>query len=480
MPQSRFEHPPTRARSTARRLPLVLALAGAALPAGAATGPETRLTVYNQDLAVITETRVLTLERGLQDLRLSDLPALLQPDSVMLRDPADAAGLRIVSQSFRSRVLGVGEMLRRSEGKTLRFQVLNPATGKVETQTARLVRAGGGPDGEGDAAPIVETADGAIRFSLPGEPVFDGLPQDVALKPHLLWRIESSKAGARALELSYATSGLSWSATYNAVLPEKGDRLDLTGWVNVENRSGASFRDARVRLLAGQVNRVAPPSMPVPGRNLRALAAVEGMAPEVAGRPLDEYHLYVLERPVTLEDGQLTQVEFRRAAGVPATRFYVYDGAVSPAVRATVEFANKKEAGLGVPLPAGVLRVFREDRDGARELVGEAAIGHLPADETVRTEIGSAFDLVGERRPLDTSLVADRERAEEAYEIKIRNRRKEAAAIRVVEHLHRGPNWKILESSDVYEKKDARTIEFRVPVPAGAERVVTYRVRYTW
>jgi hypothetical protein len=484
MIDSRFSSVPARARRPSLLPPFAGAalLAAGVLPAGAAGGPEPRLTVYNQDYAIVTENRTLTLERGLQDLRIEDLPALLQPDSVILRDPSDAAGLRVVTQSFRSRALGIEEMLRRSEGKTLRFQVRNPATGKVETQTARLLRAGGRPAAGGEDSPVVETADGTILFSLPGEPVFDRLPPDAALGPHLLWRVETAKAGPRPLELSYATGGLSWSATYNAVLPERGDRLDLAGWVNVENRSGAAFRDARVRLLAGQVNRAMPAPKPlhVLGRNFMDTAAMEAAPPEVSARPLDEYHLYTLERPVTLEDGQSTQVEFRRAAAVPATRFYVYDGAASPAVRASLEFANRKDAGLGVPLPAGVLRVFREDRDGSRTLVGEAAIGHLPADETVRAEIGAAFDLVGERKAIDTRLVADRERAEEAYEIKLKNRRKDEVEIRVVERMPRGPNWRILEASDPHDRKDAATIEFRVKVPAGAERTVTYRVRYTW
>jgi hypothetical protein len=455
-------------------------LAGSAAPA--ADAPGVRLTIYNQDFAVVTETRTLALERGENALRIADVTGLLQPDSVVLRDPADPDGVRVLSQAYRPQAIGVAEMLRRHEGKTLRFQTTNPATGAVETRSARLIRAGGWPAAGDGAVPIVETADGRIQFSLPGEPVFDGLPADAALKPHLAWTLAAARGGKRDLELSYATGGLSWSATYNAVLAPDGARLDLVGWVSVENRSGASFREARVRLLAGQVSRAAPRPIgpPIVARSAAPLIPSEGMAPGVTEQAFDEYHLYALERPLTLEDGQSTQVEFRRAAGVPATRFHVYDGARAPAVRATVEFVNAGEAGLGVPLPAGLLRVFRAAADGSRELVGETAIRHLPADETVRAEIGAAFDLVGERRPVEAATIRDREKAEETWEIKLRNRRKEAVEIRVVEHLDRGGTWRVLESSDPFERKDARTIEFRVGVPAGGEKIVTYRVRYTW
>jgi hypothetical protein len=478
-PPSRRARPPRRAAGV---VPAVAAVLLATSIAPAADGTAVRLTIYNQDFAVVTEARTLALERGENVLRVADVTALLQPDSVVLRDPADPDGVRVLSQAYRPQALGVAEMLRRHEGKMLRFQVTNPATGAVETRSARLIRAGGWPATGDGAAPIVETADGRIQFSLPGEPVFDALPADAALRPHLTWTVAAAKGGKRDLELSYATGGLSWNATYNAVLAPDAGRLDLVGWVNVENRSGAAFREARVRLLAGQVSRAAPrpPGLPILGRNVQAQVAVEGMAPGVAERGLDEYHLYALERPVTLEDGQSTQVEFRRAAGVPVTRFYVFDGARSPAVRATVEFVNAKPAGLGGPLPAGILRMFRAAADGSRELIGETAVSHLPADEKVRAEIGAAFDLVGERRPVEAASMRDREKAEETWEIKLRNRKQEPAEIRVVERLERGGTWRILESSDPFDRKDARTIEFRVRVPPGAEKVVTYRVRYTW
>lgn len=485
-----------------RILALVSAAAAAVLAVAgpfAAEEARPRLTIYNQGFALLSETRSLALEEGVNEVSLTGVTALLEPGSVVLRDPRDPEGIRVLDQAYRAEPLSQEDLLRRHEGRTLQFQRLNPATGALEARAGKLIRSGQAPGAAGQAAtyaPIVEV-DGKIQFSLPGEPVFDRLPPDTALKPMLLWHLWVARAGKRDLDLSYSTGGLTWQATYNVLLPEKGDRIDLVGWVSLENRSGTSFMDAAVRLMAGDVRRVEMDY----GRirvEAMAVAAPEAPGPQVTERAFDEYHLYTLNRPVTLADGQTTQAEFCRAGGVPATRFNVYDGAQvggyfgyvqnDPAygtrsvagVRATLEFANAKDSGLGLPLPAGTMRVYRADPDGQRALVGESRIGHTPADETIRIELGNAFDLVGERKQTDFRVDQARETAEEAFEIRLRNRRKEAVEIRVMERLYRWATWRILASSDPYDRKDARTIEFRVKVPPGGEKVITYQVRYSW
>jgi hypothetical protein len=472
---------------------VVALLVGLSAAPGSASGASgSRLTIYNQNFGLVSETRRLTLKEGINEVRLTDVTALLQPDSVVLRSTGDRGGVRVLDQSYLTQPLGQEELLAQHEGRTLRFQRINPATGAVEVLTGRLIRGGVG------YAPIVEV-DGAIRFSLPGEPIFDRLPDGAALKPALLWHLWADRAGPRDVDLSYSTGGLGWHATYNVVAPEEGETIDLIGWVSLDNRSGTRFEEAAVRLMAGDVKTVNA----APGRLRREPMAMEAAAepsgPLVTERAFDEYHLYTLQRPVSLADGQETQVEFCRAGGLPASRFYVYDGAraagfvgyvqndpgfgaqaVTGPVRATLEFPNKKEAGLGLPLPAGTMRTYRAEADGQRTFVGESRIGHTPAGETIRIELGSAFDLLGERRQTDLRVDQGRETAEEAFEIKLRNRRKETVEIRVVEHLDRWATWRILESSGPYEKKDARTIEFRVKVPPGAETAVTYQVRYSW
>jgi len=224
--------------------------------------------------------------------------------------------------------------------------------------------------------------------------------------------------------------------------------------------------------------------------------------PEVTEKAFDEYHLYTLPRPTTLRDREVKQVEFCRGTDVPAERLYVYDGAQmgtyggwdvemarsrpdygtesNTKVFTMLEFINNKASGLGIPLPRGTMKIYRVDTDGARQFVGENVVDHTPAGEKVRLYLGNAFDLVGERRQTNYRVDAGKENADEAFEIKVRNHKQEAVEIRVVEHLYRWATWKIVTSSDPYEKTDSRTIEFRVKVPPEGEKILTYQARYSW
>ncbi len=490
-------------RVPARLVALVLlALAPElASPGRAAETPTgaTRLTIYSQDFALVAETRRLTLPRGAGTVELPDIPALLDPDSVVLRDPAGGAGFRVLTQSFRAQPINQEEMLRRSEGTTLRFVTTNPATGRSEIVSGLLRRAPGGSPSAGGWSAVVEI-DGAVRFSLPGEPLFDGIPAGARLRPTLEWEVQSDRGGERDLDLTYSTAGLGWDASYTVVLPEKGDRFDLVGRIGLTNRTGRTWRDARVRLLAGDLAR-APKVRQRQAMMARADMMMVAAAPEAdvaTAQAFDEYHLYSLPKLVTVEDGSTTHVMLVRADGVRADRQYVYDSLGLPdyfgqvqndpsfgiqtggRVTARIEFANRKDSGLGMPLPAGSVRIERLDDEGHRVLVGEPAIGHTPADEIVRLELGAAFDLVGERKQTEFRVEESRRQSEEAFEIRLRNRRTEPVTIQVVERLVRWAAWKVLVSSDPFQKKDARTIEFAVLVPPGGEKVVTYRVRYTW
>jgi hypothetical protein len=490
-----------------------IAMAPGRAAANEETGPQ--LTIYNQDFALVKETRRVTVKEGTGEARLSGVTALLEPDSVVLRDPKDPDGVRVLEQNYEGDPLSEGFLLKQHEGRVVQFQSVNPATGKTEIRSGKVIRSGYVPvaaawgmgsglvgmrqqyTAGGGASPIVEI-DGGLQFFLPGRPIFESLGADAILEPTLLWTLWADRAGPRDLEISYLTGGMQWQATYNLVAPEKGDRFDLVGWVTLENQSGTEFKNATVKLMAGDVNRVQPGA--VLGFNQGAMMRAEAKAPgpQVTEKAFDEYHLYTLQRPTTLRDKETKQVEFCRAAAVPATRLYVYDGAeidpyrgYSPEtpdygttsntkVATMLEFKNAKAAGLGLPLPKGTMKIYRTDSDGRREFIGENLIDHTPADETVRVRLGNAFDLKGERR--QTSFQVDRSRdwADEAFEIKVRNHKKETVEVRVVEHLYRWNNWKIQLASDPYQGIDARTIEFRVKVPPDGEKVVTYKVHYTW
>jgi hypothetical protein len=493
----------------------ILLLAQAALAAGAGTtGREVQLTIYNSDFALVKETRTQDLVQGVNLTRFSEVTSLVEPASVVLRDPKDAEGVRILEQDYEADPLSEGALLRRYEGKTIAFRTINPATGAVEITNGKIIRSGYTGQAAGwrmarglqpfgvetsPTSPIVEVG-GKVMFALPGQPLFEPLSGDAILRPTLLWRLWSAGAGRRDLEVSYLTGGLRWEATYNLVAPEKGDTFDLVGWVTLENESGAEFPEARVKLMAGDVSKIQPALYAMEGKAMRA--EVGGVPAAVTEKAFDEYHLYTLSEPTTLKERETKQVEFCRRAGVPAKRLYVYDGAqsvayggyVSDAARAnasfggegntkvstTLEFRNDKASGLGLPLPKGTMKLYRADSDGRREFIGENALDHTPADETVRLLLGNAFDLKGQRKQTDFKVDNSRQTATEAFEIKVRNHKKETVEVRIVEHLYRWSGWKIGQSSDPYDKTDARSIEFKVKVPPDGEKVVTYRVDYTW
>lgn len=465
------------------------ALAASAQPA---------LTVYNQGFAVIRERVPLELKAGENVVQFSGATAMLEPDSVVLRDPAGRVQVRVLEQSYRADVMSPGLLLSLNEGREIDFLVRDQ-NAREHTVRGKIVRSGYAPGGE-TSTPIIEV-DGKLRFSLPGEPLFPALPGDGILQPTLSWTLGVGQAAKFEAELGYVTGGLSWQAAYNLVAPEKGDTLDIVGWVTVSNQSGKAFEQAAVKLMAGDVNRVQPP-MARGGMVKRDLMMAEMAmaAPPVSEKAFDEFHLYSLARPVTVRDRETKQVEFMRATAVKAPVIYVYDGAAvlatfrggmmrdpnfGPQANKKVwvmrEFQNSEANNLGLPLPKGRLRFYRrDDADGRIEFTGENELDHTAKNELVRVKTGDAFDVVGERIRTQFNSSNRQDFAEEDFEIKVRNRKTEPITVRIVEHLYRWSNWRIVQQSDEFAKKDAQTIEFNVAVPADTEKVVTYRVRYEW
>jgi hypothetical protein len=482
---------------------------------------QTQLTIYNQNFATVKETRALELKKGESEVRVTDITAHLEPDSVVLRELKKPDAIRILEQNYESDPLSEGLLLRKSEGKVLDFEITLPQTGEKKIVKGKILRSGYVPhtsafqrygqqyaarqtvysQPQGGGQPIVEV-DGKVQFGLPGRPIFDALDPKAFLKPTLLWRLWTAAAGKHEVEFSYLTGGMRWEANYNAIAPEKGDMFDIVGWVTLENMSGKDFEDASVKLMAGDVAR-ARPEGPMFEKSGMAADARQGAPPGVTERAFEEYHLYTLPRPTTVLDREIKQVEFVRAANLPAKRIYVYDGfrwdqryrgwnahsirnqpeygtQSNPKVWVMLEFENAEKAGLGMPLPKGKVKIYRRDVDGRNEFIGEDAIDHTPKDETVRLYTGNAFDLVGERRQTNFQLDTRGHWADESFEIKVRNHKKEAVEVRVVEHLYRWIQWKITANSPDFAKTDARTIEFRPRIPANGEAVINYTVHYTW
>ncbi len=481
-------------------------------PQASATGRDPALTVYNGGFAVVRETLDLSLAAGVNQVSVTGMTGTLEPDSVILRDPAGTRALAILEQSYRNDPVTQERLLQHFEGQTIRFHVQRGES--VSTIEGRIVRSGYAPpvaqyDRWGNwvgpqpqAQPVIEV-DGELRFTLPGLPLFPSLGDDTVLQPTLGWVLRAGEPGPLAAELAYVTGGFTWEADYNAVSEEGSGTLDLVGWITMQNRSGKTFREARVKLMAGDVSKVADEDAEVKlGMRARAFAAESDAA--VTEKAFDEFHLYTVARPLTLRDAESKQVEMVRAEGVPEKRLYVYDGAApggAPGgdwgnadfryahdfgveghkkVWVVRQFRNDAASGLGVPLPKGKVRFYTRDRDGQLEFTGENLIDHTPKDETLRLYTGNAFDLVGERTRTDFRVSQAEDWLDEAFTIRLRNHKAEPVTFTVVEHLYRWSNWEVRKSSHPYAKKDSRTIEFTIEVPADGEVEVGYGVHYSW
>lgn len=467
------------------------------------------ITIYNQNFAVVRETLGLNLQAGVNAIRFGGMTAQVEPDSLMLRDPSGARQVQVWEQNYRNDPVSAELLLSLYEGKTLEFKT--GRGGDLEIVRGKVIRSGFVPRlatytqqyYPQSTQPIIEV-DGKLVFGLPGQPIFPSLIGDTVLKPSMNWLVQTDKPGQFNAELSYVTGGLTWEADYNLVAPEKGDTIDLVGWVTLTNRSGTVFQNARVKLMAGDVNKIMESRAE---RDMVMKSAVAAMAMPVEAavteKSFDEYHLYSLQRATTIHDQETKQVEFVSATGVKSTRFYLYDGSriagqypyyspgmvgndpnygtqSNPKVFVMQEFENKEANHLGIALPKGRVRFYRRDNDGHLEFTGENVIDHTPKDETIRVYTGNAFDVVGERKRTNFHVDSSNRWMDETYEIKVRNHKKEAVTVRVLEHLYRWNNWELREKSNDYKKLDSRNIEFRVQVPPDGERVVTYTVHYSW
>ena len=482
------------------KIPFTFILAAlAVVPALTTFAADPALTIYNQNFAVVRDAVPLDRKAGVNDARFAGVTAQVEPDSVILRDPTGKAPLQILEQNYRNDPVSQELLLSLFEGKTLNF-VEHEAQKADRVVAGKVIRSGYVPGGQ-SVQPVIEV-EGKLQFSLPGEPRFPTLGDDTQLKPALSWKINSPAAAKLDAELAYVTAGLTWEASYNIVAPEANDVIDLVGWITMKNESGATFSNAKIKLMAGNVNKVEPEPAAAPMLDkAAALGDARGVAPPVTEKAFDEFHLYTLERPATLHDKETKQVEVIRAAGVQAARLFIYDPIMkeggwqpgnnaegdadygvtsSKKVQVYREFKNSEANHLGIPLPKGRVRFYQQDDDRQLEFVGENNIDHTPKDELVRLYVGDSFDLVGERKRVDFKVNEANHRADESFEIKLRNRKKQPAEIRVVEHLYRWNDWEIKAKSQDFEKTDAQTIEFKVPLKPDEEKTVTYKVHYTW
>ena len=502
----------------------MLKLAALGLIAVAALAADPQLTIYNQNFAVVRELIPLDLKAGRNQIEFAGATAHVEPDSVILRDSAGRVALQVLEQNYRNDPISQELLLSLFEGKTVQFEVREP-NGGTRLVEGKILRSGYAPHygafqrygplysnnqmamaGGGAGQPLIEIG-GQLRFGLPGTPMFPTLPTDTILKPTLNWILKAPQPAKVMAELSYVSGGMSWQADYNLVAKEGSERLDLTGWVTMDNQSGKQFDGVKIQLMAGDVQKLQAGGVGgvVGGIAGGGPSAAITMPPPVTERTFDDYHLYTLQNATTLRDRETKQVEFVRAGNVDGRRKYVYDGfrllnqqqylywnpdqfrqnadfgtQVNPKVWVMREFDNTKANQLGVPLPKGRVRFYTQDKEGRLQFVGENVIDHTPQGEKISVYAGNAFDLVGDRKRTEYRIDMARREIDETFEITVTNRKSEAAEVDVTEHLYRGQNWQLVGPSDPFRTVNSNLIVFTVQLKPDEVRKVTYRVHYTW
>ncbi|OQW42111.1 MAG: hypothetical protein A4S08_01540 [Proteobacteria bacterium SG_bin4] len=436
------------------------------------------VTIYNNDLALIKDLRHIDIASGDFNLAWRDVSALIRPETALLRSIIDPTGLTVVEQNFNFDLLTPQSLLNKYVGKSVSVMRINPATG-VETKESATVLA----VNEGVVLKIADR----IETGMPGRITFENVPENLRDRPTLVMKGMLTGQSTQQLELSYLTGGLSWKADYVAELNDSDERMDLSGWVTLVNTSGTSYANAKMQLVAGDVNRVQPEM--IKPLAMHAKGAMD-VATSMTQESLMDYHLYSLERLTTINDNQSKQVALLNASGIPVRKeliltgndHYYYSGhgdlGQKNKVSVIVQFDNKQADRLGMPLPKGIIRVYKRDQSGNAQFVGEDNIDHTPKNETVRLKLGHSFDVTAAKKQIDfksLNIGNNVNQFESAYEIVMKNAKKEAVVVTVQEPIP--GDWKILEESHPHHKPVSNTAEWKVTVPAEGSSTLKYRVR---
>ena len=434
------------------------------LLAASALADDIAITVYNQNLALVKEGRTLDFQKGINPLRLTDVASAIDPTSVHFK-LRGSDKIELLEQNYQYDLVSSDKILQKYLGNTVNVVMKNGdvVSGKFLSLSSGYM--------------VLQLEDGAVRLINSLEMLSVSapkLPEGLIITPTLEWLISSEISGKREAEISYLTSNISWHAEYIAQLDKDDKTLRLSAWVSLDNQSGKTYKDAKLKLVAGEINRIMPPQ-------LAKGVMYESMAADASGRGFEEktffeYHLYTLQQPTTVANNETKQVSLFAPASTPVKKLYRYDAAPGNTdVNVVVTFKNAESAGLGMPIPAGKIRITKLDDDGSEEFVGEDAINHTPRNEEVELRVGNAFDVVAETNVVDSRRISDRVR-EETVEVKLRNRKTEDVSLNVRYRLY--GDWQILESNFEYVKKNANQLEFTVPAKADTETVLKFRVRY--
>jgi hypothetical protein len=454
----------------------------AALPAHAVSTADDRkqvsITVYNQNFGLVREVRELSsLGAGKVELEFRDVAANIQPETVHIKSVGPGGGVTVLEQNYRYDLLTPQTLLEKYVGKTVRAYRYHEKIGKEDVVDAELLSAADSP---------VLKINGEITFGYPARLAFPQVPDNLIAKPTLVWLVDSA-APKQTVEVTYLTQNLNWSADYVLVVDDSEKKGDLTGWVTLVNQSGTSYKNAELKLVAGDVNRVAPRAQPMEMALEKSAAPARGAG--FQEQALFEYHLYSLGRPTSVLQNEQKQVNLLTAPGIGLNKKLIFFGQEywfrgqygqvlsNQKVGVYLDIQNSEQNHLGIPLPKGTLRVYKADKSGAEQFVGEDSIDHTPRDEKLRVKMGDAFDVVGDRKQTEWHELGGC-MTESAWEIELRNHKD--TAIEVEDYEPVGGDWTILSSSLPANKKDSSTFTFDVKVPARGKTKVTYKVRVKW
>ena len=443
------------------------------------------VTIYNQDLALVKDTRKVNIKAGLNALAIRDVSAQMQPETALLRSINAPGSLTLLEQNFDFDLLTPQKMLEKYVGETVGIVKTNPTTGVETTEQATVLAANNG---------VVLKVGNRIETGVPSNNlsriVYDNVPANLRDRPTLVMQIINKGATDQTVELSYLTGGLGWKADYVAELNDKENQLDLSGWVTLSNTSGASYKNAKLQLVAGDLNLMQQNMRPMMKQVRGEMMAADAAAP-MAEEGLLEYHLYRLDRPTNIMESQTKQVALLSASGIPARKELLLKGAdyyysgqygeigTKMKVGVFIEFDNKEASKLGMPLPKGILRVHKKDSKGNAQFVGEDSIDHTPKNETVRLKLGQAFDVTADKKQTDFKVLPNSQKGhnayESAYELVLKNAKKEKVTVTVQEPI--SGEWTIVNESHPHSKANSQLALWKIDIPAEGSTTLTYRAQ---
>ncbi len=443
------------------------------------------LTIYNQNFAFVKDRRTMDLKKGMNEIRFSEIASGIEPASVHFLSLTAPDSCVIQEQNYEYDLVGSDKLLSKYIDKNIKVLSKDGSTydGTLMSYDGNgLILS----NKETKGLTMIKVADNIKNID------FTELPEGLITKPTLMWKIANDKAGQHLTEVSYLTSGVNWNADYVAVIDQEDSKMDLDGWVTINNQSGTAYKNAGLKLIAGDVRRATPQYLRKSMPQLASMDMREAAAPQFSEKAFFEYHIYALQHRTTVGNNQSKQISLLNAFNAPLKKLFIFDpsednewymyregnNSKEQKVKVKLEVVNSEANHLGMPLPAGKIKVYKKDTDGKLEFIGEDQIDHTPKDEKIRLYLGDAFDVVGERKRMDFKQYG--RAVDETIEISLRNHKEQDIEVVVQEHLWRYINWSISQSSHDYKKTDAQSVEFKIPVPKNAEVKVTYTVHYTW